>query len=205
MCLSCVQCYKPINATFLSNGTKEGGYRSCSYRCNENWFMTSDEECQQCTKQSCQVGTYFLKPCAATSNSDCIRCRICTSGFIMSQPCTLNSDAVCSPCNASNSNNLPANAIWDGAGCRLWKCMDGSWYNGSACVRCKIASQCSPNERLEMMTACTVIASNAGKCVPCNPLDAGMCFTGDGLCGSIPCIYTNENGKKTTTASSSTA
>lgn len=200
VCLSCMLCVKPINATFISNGTREGGYSSCSYKCNDNYWYTSNRECIQCTnKRSCLSGVDYFMPCTASYDSKCVKCSVCVDGYNTSRQCTVDHDAACTPCDV---NLLPgANTAWDGTGCKLWKCKSNFWLNAGLCVECKTV--CAPNEKLEVVSSCSsAIAANSGKCVQCAPLAAGLCFIGDGRCGSSPCGGTvNNNNKLTTTTS----
>ena len=202
VCLGCMPCVKPINATFVSSGTKEGGVGSCGYKCNANWY-TSNKECLQCTQQRTCQAAYFHTPCSATSDSQCVKCRVCADGYSKLQECTASSDAVCVACDPSL---LPANTSWvGGSGCRNWTCNANFWLDSSSssstaaaagCIQCK--KVCAPSEKMQTIDVCSAATVNTGRCVQCDPLAAGMCFTGDGRCGAALCV----NVKKTVSSSS---
>ena len=173
---------------------------TCDFECKPNFFpsidtTTNQRQCIACSQTHCPIGTRLVgcsnmspgtcEPCPTLQKKDSFyqaECEITDCSSITCGPgeillgCGGVHRGTCTACDSVRP--LPANAhdwLISKNEC-IPDCKEGFYLNSekSQCVECSL-SFCRPGY---VLTECS--NSNPGRCVPCESLPAGQCFTGPG-------------------------
>ena len=147
----------------------------CTFTCAVGYYRFSSTYCARCSVQACPVGQYS-GGCGDMSDSICLPCTQCESGYSVSTPCSASADAVCSACTAEMINY----GTYD-SNCNVI-CRAGYVMSAGECKLCAVTdANCFVGQR----RAATCTADNLG-CEACvTPSTYNWCWSG----GIAPCLW----------------